>query len=82
VATSSPALWASFGRTPAHVKQLQITDSPFALRDDAVGNGEVDLEAGEFIKKFYEQLRKQQSLTGATPDCGYGSYACPVTGMA
>jgi hypothetical protein len=78
----SPALWASFGRTPAHVKQLRITDSPFPLRDDAVGNGEVDLEAEEFIKKFYEQLRKQQSLAVATPDCGYGSYARPITGMA
>jgi hypothetical protein len=82
VATPSPALWASFGLTPAHVKQLRITDSPFPLRDDAVGNGEVDLEAEEFIKKFYEQLRKQQSLAGATPDCGYGSYARPITGMA
>jgi hypothetical protein len=83
VATPSPALWASFGRTTAHVKQLRITDSPFPLRDDAAaGDGQVDLEAEEFIKKFYEQLRKQQSLAGATTDCGYGSYARPVTGMA
>ncbi|GJN38620.1 hypothetical protein PR202_gb27680 [Eleusine coracana subsp. coracana] len=85
VATLSPALWASFGRTPAHVKQLRITDSPFPVRDDAssAGDAEVDLEAEEFIKRFYEQLRKQQSLAGATPDCGYSSgYARPVTGMA
>ncbi|GJM98192.1 hypothetical protein PR202_ga15179 [Eleusine coracana subsp. coracana] len=85
LATPSPALWASFGRTPAHVRQLRVTDSPFPVRDDAssAGDAEVDLEAEEFIKRFYEQLRKQQSLAGATPDCGYSSgYARPVTGMA
>jgi hypothetical protein len=87
VATPSPALWASFGRTPAHVRQLRITDSPFPLRDDAAppGDGQVDVEAEEFIKRFYEQLSKQQSLAGATPDNGYGTYggyARPVTGMA
>ncbi|CAN6216595.1 unnamed protein product [Urochloa humidicola] len=84
IATPSPALWASFGRTPAHVRQLRITDSPFSVRDgDARGDGgQVDLEAEEFIKKFYEQLRTQQSLAAATPDCGYGSYARPVSGIA
>ncbi|WVZ79814.1 hypothetical protein U9M48_027348 [Paspalum notatum var. saurae] len=88
IATPSPALWASFGRTPANVRQLRITDdSPFPLRDDAAGDGEqVDKEAEEFIKKFYEQLRKQQSLATATPDYGYGSYAAgfalPVSGVA
>ncbi|KAL6603930.1 hypothetical protein ACP70R_044291 [Stipagrostis hirtigluma subsp. patula] len=82
-ATPSPALWPSFGRTPAHVRQLRITDSPFPLRDDAAGDGGlVDLEAEEFIKKFYEQLRTQQSLAGATPDYGHGGYARPVTGIA
>ncbi|WVZ79815.1 hypothetical protein U9M48_027349 [Paspalum notatum var. saurae] len=87
IATPSPALWASFGRTPAHVRQLKITDSPFPIRDDAAADsGQVDKEAEEFIKKFYEQLRKQQSLATATPDYGYGSYAGgfarPVSGMA
>ncbi|XP_062233937.1 uncharacterized protein LOC133931147 [Phragmites australis] len=86
LATPSPALWASFGRTPAHVRQLRITDSPFPLRDDAAGDGrQVDQEAEEFIKKFYEKLRTQQSLSAATPDYGYGSYgeyARPVTGIA
>ncbi|KAF8652020.1 hypothetical protein HU200_062962 [Digitaria exilis] len=86
IATPSPALWASFGRTPKHVRQLRITDSPFPVRDDAasVDGGQVDVEAEEFIKKFYEQLRKQQSLTTATatPDYGYGSYARPVSGIA
>lgn len=88
IATPSPALWASFGRTPARVRQLRITDSPFPLRDDdAAGDGgQVDQEAEEFIKKFYEQLRKQQSLATATPDYGYGPYgggfARPVSGIA
>ncbi|XP_040381208.1 uncharacterized protein LOC102713375 [Oryza brachyantha] len=83
-ATPSPALWrrSSFGRSPAPVRQLRITDSPF---DDAAAAGDgglVDLEAEEFIKKFYEQLRTQQSLTAAaTPDY-YGGYSRPVTGIA
>lgn len=80
-ATPSPALWSSFGRSPAPVRQLRITDSPFPLRDDAAAEdcGQVDREAEEFIKKFYEQLRTQQSLAAATPDYGY---ARPVTGVA
>ena len=86
IATPSPALWASFGRTPAHVRQLRITDSPFPLRDDAAGDGgQVDREAEEFIKKFYDQLRTQQSLATATatPDYSYGGYAArPVSGIA
>ncbi|RLN11214.1 hypothetical protein C2845_PM09G16060 [Panicum miliaceum] len=85
MATPSPALWASFGRTPAHVRQLRITDSPFPLRDDAAGDGgQVDREAEEFIKKFYDQLRTQQSLATPTPDYGrHGGYAArPVSGIA
>jgi hypothetical protein len=81
LATPSPALWSSFGRSPAPVKQLRITDSPFPLRDDAADqeDGLVDQEADEFIKKFYDQLRKQQSLAVATPEYGY---ARPATGVA
>ncbi|CAD6336582.1 unnamed protein product [Miscanthus lutarioriparius] len=81
IATPSPALWASFGRTPKHPRQLRITDSPFPLRNDADG-GQVDLDAEEFIKKFYEQLRTQQSLATATPDYYGGGYAPPVSGIA
>ncbi|XP_066371160.1 uncharacterized protein [Miscanthus floridulus] len=80
-ATPSPALWASFGRTPKHARQLRITDSPFPLRDDEDG-GQVDLDAEEFIKKFYEQLRTQQCLATATPDYYGGGYAPPVSGIA
>lgn len=80
-ATPSPALWSSFDRSPAQVRQLRITDSPFPLRDDAAAEdgGQVDREAEEFIKKFYEQLRTQQNLAAATPDY---EYARPVTGVA
>lgn len=81
LATPSPALWSSFGRSPAPVRQLRITDSPFPLRDDAADQdgGLVDQEADEFIKKFYDQLRTQQSLAVATPEYGY---ARPATGVA
>lgn len=82
LATPSPALmWSSFGRSPAPVRQLRITDSPFLLWDDAADQdgGLVDREADEFIKKFYDQLRTQQSLAVATPEYGY---ARPATGVA
>jgi hypothetical protein len=81
LATPSPAMWSSFGRSPAPVKQLRITDSPFPVRDDAADQdgGLVDQEADEFIKKFYDQLRTQQSLAVATPEYGY---ARPATGVA
>uniref|UniRef100_A0ACD6A9C5 Uncharacterized protein n=1 Tax=Avena sativa TaxID=4498 RepID=A0ACD6A9C5_AVESA len=81
LATPSPALWSSFGRSPAGVRQLRITDSPFPVRDDAADleGGLVDREADEFIRKFYDQLRTQQSLAVATPEYGY---ARPATGVA
>lgn len=67
------------------MRQLRITDSPFPIRDDGgedAGAGLVDLEAEEFINKFYEQLRtQQQSLATATPDY-YAGYSRPVTGVA
>uniref|UniRef100_A0A0E0LCJ3 Uncharacterized protein n=1 Tax=Oryza punctata TaxID=4537 RepID=A0A0E0LCJ3_ORYPU len=84
-ATPSPALWrTSFGRSPAPaVRQLRITDSPFPIRDDDDTAGLVDLEAEEFINKFYEQLRTQQSLAAATATPDYnGGYSRPVTGVA
>uniref|UniRef100_R7W4H9 Uncharacterized protein n=1 Tax=Aegilops tauschii TaxID=37682 RepID=R7W4H9_AEGTA len=81
LATPSPALWSSFGRSPAPVRQLRITDSPFPVRDDAADleGGLVDREADEFIKKFYDQLRRQQNLAAATPEYGY---AGPAAGVA
>ncbi|GJN32128.1 hypothetical protein PR202_gb20606 [Eleusine coracana subsp. coracana] len=65
VATPSPMLALSLGRSPAGVRQLRVTDSPFP--EEPVGvNERVDAEAANFIKRFYEQLRMQQAF--ATPD--------------
>nr|GMD41188.1 uncharacterized protein LOC109193649 [Ipomoea batatas]GME16198.1 uncharacterized protein LOC109193649 [Ipomoea batatas] len=48
-----------FGRTP-NVRQLRVTDSPFPLKDsEAEMNSQVDMEAEEFIKRFYRQLNQQ-----------------------
>ncbi|KAJ8491688.1 hypothetical protein OPV22_013409 [Ensete ventricosum] len=63
VASPSPAPMWSFGKSPAAVRQLRITDSPFPIREeDGEADGRVDREAEEFIKRFYEQLRLQQSV--------------------
>ncbi|KAL5200586.1 hypothetical protein ABZP36_021789 [Zizania latifolia] len=46
-ATPSPALWSSFGRSSAPVRQLRITDSPFPLTDDpAEDGGQLAFESG------------------------------------
>ncbi|XP_008794115.2 uncharacterized protein LOC103710238 [Phoenix dactylifera] len=81
MATPSPApILSSFLRSPAVVRQLRITDSPFPImEEDGVADGHVDRAAEEFIKRFYEQLRLQQSVA-ATPD-----YTCrrePLVGRA
>nr|GMC96235.1 uncharacterized protein LOC109193649 [Ipomoea batatas] len=48
-----------FGRTP-NVRQLRVTDSPFPLKDsEAEMNSQVDMDAEEFIRKFYTQLNQQ-----------------------
>uniref|UniRef100_A0A0A9GLK1 Uncharacterized protein n=1 Tax=Arundo donax TaxID=35708 RepID=A0A0A9GLK1_ARUDO len=67
-ATPSPMVASILGRSPAGVRPLCVTDSPFpAVPEDGCGNERVDAEADDFIRKFYEQLRKQPSA--ATPDC-------------
>ncbi|URE43145.1 Avr9 Cf-9 rapidly elicited protein 146 [Musa troglodytarum] len=69
VASPSPAPMWGFGKSPAAVRQLRITDSPFPTRDeDAEADGRVDQEAEEFIRRFYEQLRLQRSVP-TTPEC-------------
>uniref|UniRef100_J3M4S0 Uncharacterized protein n=2 Tax=Oryza brachyantha TaxID=4533 RepID=J3M4S0_ORYBR len=57
------------GRSPAGVRPLRVTDSPFPAVPEDGGGGEqrVDAEFEDFISKFYEQLRMQPST--ATPDC-------------
>ncbi|WOL09139.1 hypothetical protein Cni_G17892 [Canna indica] len=74
VASPSPApanYWSNFGKSPAGVRQLRITDSPFPLKEEEEEEEEmegcIDQEAEEFINKFYEQLRLQQ-LIPATPE--------------
>ncbi|CAM0946117.1 unnamed protein product [Alopecurus aequalis] len=67
MATPSPEPWSSaaFGRRPA-ARQPRITGSPCADEQ------QVDRKADEFIRRFYEQLRAQKSVT-ATPEY-HGSY--------
>ncbi|XP_022867552.1 uncharacterized protein LOC111387240 [Olea europaea var. sylvestris] len=57
-AAASPAL-PGFGKSPI-VRQLRITDSPFPLRD-ADEDNQVDEAAEEFIKRFYNDLRRQNA---------------------
>ncbi|KAL6838692.1 hypothetical protein ACP4OV_031406 [Aristida adscensionis] len=64
-ATPSPMLALSLGRSPAGVRQLRVTDSPFPVEPEGVDE-RVDAHADDFIKRFYEQLRLQQAF--ATPD--------------
>ncbi|KAL5729040.1 hypothetical protein ACHQM5_002045 [Ranunculus cassubicifolius] len=59
VTEGSPVL-PSFGCTPV-VRQLRITDSPFPLRD-VEENSQVDKEAGEFIQRFYAELKLQNMI--------------------
>ncbi|XP_062232487.1 uncharacterized protein LOC133929718 [Phragmites australis] len=67
-ATPSPMVAWILGRSPAGVRPLRVTDSPFpAMPEDSCGNERVDAEADDFIRKFYEQLRMQPSA--ATPEC-------------
>ncbi|KAJ8471414.1 hypothetical protein OPV22_025757 [Ensete ventricosum] len=68
IASPSPAPMWSFGKSPAGVRQLRITDSPFPISEEGgEADGHVDREAEEFIKMFYEQLRLQRSLP-VTPE--------------
>ncbi|KAL1559106.1 hypothetical protein AAHA92_09487 [Salvia divinorum] len=57
-AVASPAL-PGFGPSPL-VRQLRITDSPFPLTD-AEDDNHVDEAAEEFITKFYDDLKRQNS---------------------
>ncbi|KAG8070227.1 hypothetical protein GUJ93_ZPchr0006g42870 [Zizania palustris] len=61
----------SYARSPAARRPRIITDSPFAAADEGQ---QVDRQADEFIRRFYEQLRAQRSVA-ATPDYygGHGS---------
>ncbi|KAF8393429.1 hypothetical protein HHK36_021673 [Tetracentron sinense] len=60
VTEASPITVPGFGRSPM-VRQLRITDSPFPLRD-ADEDSHVDKEAGEFIERFYKNLKLQERM--------------------
>ncbi|KAJ8513845.1 hypothetical protein OPV22_004279 [Ensete ventricosum] len=63
----APVIW-NFGKSPAVVRQLRITDSPFPVRDaEEDVDFHIDEKAEEFIRRFYEQLRLQQR-TPMTPE--------------
>ncbi|KAL0923949.1 hypothetical protein M5K25_004736 [Dendrobium thyrsiflorum] len=66
----SPAAMWWLGKSPAVVRQLRVTDSPFMLNEnEVVEEGKVDKEAEDFIRRFYEHLRRQQlESAGTTPE--------------
>ncbi|KAG9143314.1 hypothetical protein Leryth_010229 [Lithospermum erythrorhizon] len=61
---ASPAL-PGFGKSPV-VRQLRVTDSPFPL-NNVDGDNHVDEAAEKFIKRFYKNLKKQNSIAWGTP---------------
>lgn len=64
VASPSPESEWSYGKSPAVVRQLRVTDSPFSIREEEEEvDGRIDREAEEFIRRFYEQLRLQQCVS-------------------
>jgi hypothetical protein len=67
-ATPSPMVAWILGRSPAGVRPLRVTDSPFPVVPEGGScNERVDAECDDFIQRFYEQLRMQHSI--ATPEC-------------
>lgn len=65
-ATPSPMLGLSLGRSPAGVRRLRVTDSPFPL-DPPEGLARSDSSFEAFISSFRENLRRQPA-EAATPD--------------
>ncbi|CAO2205248.1 unnamed protein product [Urochloa humidicola] len=65
-ATPSPMLALSLGRSPAGVRQLRVTDSPFPVEPEGVVDERANSNFEAFINKFYENLRLQAA--NATPD--------------
>ncbi|XP_057748854.1 uncharacterized protein LOC130967840 [Arachis stenosperma] len=64
---ASPLVTLSgFGKSPIG-KQLRVTDSPFPLKDEG-DNGQVDMAAEEFIRRFYKELNMQKKLALESPN--------------
>ncbi|CAL1414318.1 unnamed protein product [Linum trigynum] len=70
-AAASPMM-PGFGRSPATVRQLRITDSPFPVKDEG-GGGQVDRAADEFIKRFYKDLKSEKATAAAMDQSPYHS---------
>ncbi|XP_020266804.1 uncharacterized protein LOC109842322 [Asparagus officinalis] len=49
--------WRYLRSSPVAVREVRITDSPFPMMEE--GGREIDGDAEEFIRRFYEQLRLQ-----------------------
>ncbi|KAI4376582.1 hypothetical protein MLD38_014328 [Melastoma candidum] len=63
---ASPMVLPGFGggKSPAPVRPLRITDSPFPLKEDDAGDGgQVDMRADEFIRNFYRDLRHEKCMS-------------------
>ncbi|CAI0628668.1 unnamed protein product [Linum tenue] len=63
-AAASPMM-PGFGRSPATVRQLRITDSPFPAKDVGGDGGQVDRAADEFIRRFYKDLKSEKATAAA-----------------
>lgn len=64
VSMGSPALpGLGFERSPAPVRQLRVTDSPYPVSSGG-DSGQVDADAEEFIRRFYSNLLRQPIKEG------------------
>ncbi|XP_075499827.1 uncharacterized protein LOC142538382 [Primulina tabacum] len=59
VVVASPSMMRlpGFGHSP-EVRQLRVTDSPFSVKDTGEDD-QVDMDAEEFIQRFYKELENQ-----------------------
>ncbi|KAI4377402.1 hypothetical protein MLD38_015034 [Melastoma candidum] len=63
---ASPMVLPGFGggRSPAPVRQLRITDSPFPLKEEDPGDGgEINVRADEFIRNFRRDRREEKCMS-------------------
>nr|XP_043623090.1 uncharacterized protein LOC122594850 [Erigeron canadensis] len=65
----SPLTLLGFGEsTNVNVRQLRVTDSPFPVNNnDEEDTLQVDKAAEEFIKNFYNELKKQKKRAAVEP---------------
>ncbi|KAK8949230.1 hypothetical protein KSP39_PZI005545 [Platanthera zijinensis] len=63
IAEEMPTPVPSLLLTPASVRPLRVSDSPFPVKETEETDEAEDLKAEEFIQRFYEQLRRQHVRT-------------------